>query len=199
MINILKNNFQIDTPDAIIVVNKNRKIIAFNDDAERMTGYNSKKIINKDIQILFKTSKDDIEYISSAIKDNDSYINVTLNITAADASTVSVLASLTPVYQPKIGQLGVIIVLRNMQEMKLLQDNLKNINYKLLMEHNLLDSVFNNINEGIFTIDRDKVITSFNRAAAEITGYSIEKAIGKKYRSILRYSKEELIDYCESI
>lgn len=199
--NIIVNNtndIHMAAPDAVIVISKDRKIIAFNDAAERITGYKFRDIINTDFQILFRNSEKDSKYILSAINDNDSHINIPLNITTAEYAIVNVLATLTPVYQPKAGHLGVIIVLRDLQEMISLQDSLQKVNQKLLIERNLLDSVFNNINEGIFTVDLDKVITSFNSAAEKITGYSSKEAIDQKYWKTLKYYKTEFIDFCEA-
>ena len=52
--------------------------------------------------------------------------------------------------------------------------------------------ILDSISEGVFTVDLDWRITSFNRAAEEITGIQREKAIGKYCRDILR------ADVCET-
>lgn len=46
--------------------------------------------------------------------------------------------------------------------------------------------IFNNISEGVFTIDRDCRITSFNRAAERISGFSQEEATGQFCFDIFR-------------
>jgi PAS domain S-box-containing protein len=43
-----------------------------------------------------------------------------------------------------------------------------------------LDTILNSIADGVFTIDLDKKVTSFNRAAEQITGIHREQAIGQK-------------------
>lgn len=43
-----------------------------------------------------------------------------------------------------------------------------------------LKIILDSITEGVFTINKDRVITSFNQAAETITGFSREEAIGKK-------------------
>lgn len=48
----------------------------------------------------------------------------------------------------------------------------------------ILDSVA----DGVFTIDRDFTITSFNRSAEQITGFSAEEAIGQRCYNIFRTS-----------
>jgi len=46
--------------------------------------------------------------------------------------------------------------------------------------------ILDSIADGVFTIDRDCNITSFNRAAEQITGISREQAIGQKCYEVLR-------------
>ncbi|MFH0814462.1 MAG: PAS domain-containing protein [Pseudomonadota bacterium] len=45
---------------------------------------------------------------------------------------------------------------------------------------NQIEVILNSIADGVFTIDRDKNVTSFNRAAERITGISRQQAIGQK-------------------
>jgi PAS domain S-box-containing protein len=47
-------------------------------------------------------------------------------------------------------------------------------------------TILDSITEGVFTIDRDWRITSFNRAAEKITGIPRQRAIGQPCRDILR-------------
>jgi PAS domain-containing protein len=52
--------------------------------------------------------------------------------------------------------------------------------------------ILDSISEGVFTVNSDWCITSFNRAAELITGISRKMAIGKHCRDILR------ADICET-
>ncbi len=51
---------------------------------------------------------------------------------------------------------------------------------------NLTQVILESISEGVFTIDDDWFVTSFNRAAEEITGVDREEAIGKHCWDVLR-------------
>lgn len=42
------------------------------------------------------------------------------------------------------------------------------------------------IDQSVFTVDRDGVITSFNRSAEQTTGYEAEEVIGRRCRDVLR-------------
>jgi PAS domain S-box-containing protein len=52
-------------------------------------------------------------------------------------------------------------------------------------------TILESISDGVFTIDSDKRITSFNRAAEEITGFKTEETIGQYCFDIFR------ADICE--
>lgn len=59
-------------------------------------------------------------------------------------------------------------------------------------DYNQQEIILDSISEGVFTVDKDWRITSFNRAAQEITGIAPSEAIGKYCRDILR------ADVCQS-
>jgi PAS domain S-box-containing protein len=50
----------------------------------------------------------------------------------------------------------------------------------------LSELIFNNIHDGVFTVDRDCIITSFNRSAERITGFKAEEATGKHCYEVFR-------------
>ncbi len=59
-------------------------------------------------------------------------------------------------------------------------------------ETRFFETVLHCVADGVFTVDRDWRITSFNRAAERITGVSAEQAIGKKCSEVFH------ADICES-
>jgi len=46
------------------------------------------------------------------------------------------------------------------------------------------DLVFESVGTGLIAIDRDQVITAFNRTAATITGVAVERAIGRSWQEV---------------
>ena len=54
------------------------------------------------------------------------------------------------------------------------------------MEAKLSRLIFNSISDGVFTVDRNCVITSFNKSAERITGFSRSEAVGKHCFDIFR-------------
>lgn len=56
----------------------------------------------------------------------------------------------------------------------------------MAVEAQLSQLIFNSISDGVFTVDRNCVITAFNKAAEEITGFARAEAIGKHCFDIFR-------------
>jgi PAS domain S-box-containing protein len=50
----------------------------------------------------------------------------------------------------------------------------------------LSELIFNNINDGVFTVDENCRITSFNNAAERITGFTVAEAVGKHCFDVFR-------------
>ncbi|MGD9900043.1 MAG: sigma 54-interacting transcriptional regulator [Calditrichaceae bacterium] len=167
-------------PDGTAVIDQNDKIIAFNDAAIRITGFTEERVILHDYKMLFRHSKKDSDSIRQALKSGESFSNLSLNLTRADGRQVNVLASITPIKRSTKEIVSVILVFRDTREMARLAEAVQEKTKEIINEKNKLEAIFNSRSEGTFTIDNDWTITSFNRAAEKITGFSRTEAIGKK-------------------
>lgn len=54
------------------------------------------------------------------------------------------------------------------------------------MDEKLCEIIFNSIHDGVFTVDKNCIITSFNKAAEGITGFQSSEALGKHCFDIFR-------------
>ncbi|MFP4370035.1 MAG: sigma-54 interaction domain-containing protein [Candidatus Kapaibacterium sp.] len=54
------------------------------------------------------------------------------------------------------------------------------------MQNRISKIIFNSINDGVFTVDKNCRITSFNKSAEKITGFSAAEAVGKHCFDIFR-------------
>ena len=57
-----------------------------------------------------------------------------------------------------------------------------------LRDEKFVNAVLDSIAEGVFTVDKNFVITSFNRGAERITGFSRDEAVGRQCASIFHAS-----------
>lgn len=54
------------------------------------------------------------------------------------------------------------------------------------MDEEIAQIIFNSISDGVFTVDRNCIITSFNKGAEQITGFTAKEAVGKHCFEIFR-------------
>lgn len=62
---------------------------------------------------------------------------------------------------------------------------------KMEEEKNKIEAILGTVNDGVMSMNIDGIITSFNRAAENITGFSREEVIGKPCQKIFRGIQEE--------
>lgn len=179
------NNMDMPAPDGIIAVNREQKIIVFNDAACRITGFNADDVVGKQLDFLFAYKIEKESYLLHSLSYGEMFSNISLTINSAFKKELSVTASITPLNQPSQGIIGILIVFRNTMETLLLYNALDEKNLEIIEEKNKLEIIFNSLLEGTFTVDTDWVITSFNRAAEKITGYRAGEALGEKYWEII--------------
>ncbi|WP_136360611.1 sigma 54-interacting transcriptional regulator [Desulfatibacillum aliphaticivorans] len=94
----------------------------------------------------------------------------------------SCLYSVHPLLGHTAKVIGVILVFR---EVKYFADTTEEDN-SLASSSSSLGAVFDSLPEGVFTIDTNWRITSFNQAAEQMTGFSRKEALGKQCRDIFR-------------
>jgi PAS domain S-box-containing protein len=166
-------------PDGIVVIGKDLNIIVFNEAASRITGYSEEEIAGEICEVLFRKTKNELNFIRESIAENRTFSNHPINITSKNNEVINVLASITPI--KKSGEvIGVVLCFRNTNEMLSLSEDLASKTLELIDQRNKLEAIFNSNIEGTFTIDDEWNITSFNNSAAKITGYKKDEAIGQK-------------------
>lgn len=184
---INKNKEVFIIPDGIVVINKDMKIIVFNEAASRITGFEDEEIVEQDCARLFKNSEKEMKYISESLQKDRTFTNLSVNITDKHGNIKNVLTSLIPIRKDN-NVLSVVFVFRDTNEMLKLAEEVENRAHELVDQKNKLDAIFNSNIEGTFTIDKDWNITSFNDSAVKITGYKKTEAIAKKCWEIFNSS-----------
>jgi PAS domain-containing protein len=76
------------------------------------------------------------------------------------------------------------LTFRNVAEVRDLMLRLAETNMRLAAEKGKLSSILNSIADGVFTVDSEYLVTSFNRAPQEITGFRAEEVVGKSCQAV---------------
>jgi PAS domain S-box-containing protein len=157
--------------DGVFTINHKHIITSFNRAAESITGWKQEEVIGKPCQEIFHSSVcGDACLLQMAIDDNCSYIDRAIFIKGKEGNSIPVTISSAPLLDDFGNVVGGIETFRD--------------NTSSLRENLILDSIA----DGVFTVDRNWNITSFNRAAEEITGWTRESALGMSCSDIFHSS-----------
>lgn len=148
--------------DGVFTVDPIGRITSFNKAAEKITGYTETEVLGKVCSDVLLSSKDFQSCsLNTCMQKKVPIVDEERFIIGKDGYSIPVSVSVAPF----IGHNG--DILGGVQSFR---DNTNRLQKALI-----LDSVAS----GVFTVDRDWRITSFNLSAAQITGWNQEAAIGK--------------------
>ncbi len=176
------------SPDGVVIIDKNKKIVTFNEAARRITGYKDNDVSLKDYKFLFRNSESDNQQIEKSLSKGKSFSNLTIKLTCRNNQTLNVFASIMPIKRSNNEIISVVFIFRDANEMIKLSESLRHKIQETVDEKNRFENIFHGISEGIFTIGNEWNIKSFNRSAEKITGYSREEAEGMKCWEIFKSS-----------
>ncbi|WP_457755856.1 sigma 54-interacting transcriptional regulator [Thermodesulfatator indicus] len=162
--NVILNNLV----EALFVVNKDFKIIYFNKKAESLTDFSIEEVLGKTCkEILRSNICDSYCTIKESCKKKMTIKRSGMFLTKKDGTQFPAEIIASPLF---IGEklVGAIEIFRD-------------ITFDLQM-HTILES----IGDGVFSVDKHFIITSYNPALEKITGYKIEEAIGKPCYEIFK-------------
>lgn len=157
--------------DGVFTIDRNRIITSFNRAAESITGWKQEEVIGQPCSAIFHSSVCGEEcLLMKAIDHNSMYIDRSIFIKNKAGNSIPVTISSAPLFDDFGNIIGGIETFR---------DNTSSIRESLILD---------SIADGVFTVDRNWRITSFNRAAEEITGWAREDAMGKSCSDIFHSS-----------
>lgn len=157
--------------DGIIIVDPEGKVTFFNKAAEQITGFKEVEVLGKICsEVLFSSKNAESCPLNICMKDKVSIVDKELLINGKDGISIPVSVSVAPLIDNSGEILGGVQSFRN--------------NINRLQKALIVDSVA----DGVFTIDREWRITSFNLSAEIITGWRREAAIGRFCSDIFRSS-----------
>ena len=173
--------------DGVVVVDRNEKIISFSEEAERILRFPMNDAHGRALEEILGSLPEELRFaLRDTLQEGAVHSNIGVVLQDSRYSNRRFIFNVSPLHSVQHEIAGAVITFRDVDEMQHLLDELSQKNYEILVERNKLASILNSINDGVFTIDMNWRITSINRAAQEITGYSEEEAVGKNWAELLR-------------
>ena len=175
--------------DGVLAVDKNLVVISFSEASERISGYTSDEIVGRPCYDVLKMPicKSD-QLVGQTLESGRIFSNINTTLQNAAEEMLEVVISISPLMSVDGGIAGAVLTFRDLTEMDRLARELLVRNRELLWERNKLTAILNSITDGVFTIDSEWQVTSFNRAAEKITGYCLEEVLGRHCWDVFRGS-----------
>ncbi|MCB2183707.1 MAG: sigma 54-interacting transcriptional regulator [Desulfobulbaceae bacterium] len=156
--------------DGVFSVDRKWRITSFNQAAEKLTGWSRHEVIGMPCKEVFRSSGCDNCVLAESISSGEPVVNRSLFITTVKGKRIPVNINTTPLKDPKGKVVGGVQVFRNVSSIQ--------------GRGLILDSIA----DGVFTVNRRWIITSFNRSAEKITGVPASEAIGRSCSDIFHSS-----------
>lgn len=159
--------------DGVVAIDKDLKIISFSKGAERILGYQAQEVIGLPCKDVFRANLCAKGCpLKNTLQTGEPVSNFQVEVKDINGELVSIAANVTPLKNVKGETVGAILSFRDIGEIYKLRAQL----YKETMR---LQAILNSIADGVFTVDTQWRITSFNSSAERITGYKKEEVLGR--------------------
>ncbi|WP_425248291.1 sigma 54-interacting transcriptional regulator [Dissulfuribacter thermophilus] len=157
--------------DGVFTIDRSGRITSFNKAAERITGYSAKEAIGKKCHEIFQSSLCGVQCaLTQSIDTGRPNVRTPVFIQHKNGHIIPIRIATSPLLDHNGNILGGVETFQD-QSLKFQQD-----------------IIVDSIADGVFTVDKDWRITSFNRAAEKITGHKAKEAIGKHCAEIFKSS-----------
>ena len=192
-------------PDATFVIDKDRKVIAWNRAIEKMTGVSKEEIVGKgeytyavpayglerpSLADFVFTGDEDIEQYYDYVERKDDTIFAEVFISSlCGGKGAYVWIKASPILDEEGNVTGTIQSIRDVTDRKKAEE-------KLRLAHHQLQDIIDFLPDATFVVDRERRVIAWNRAIERMTGVSKESIIGKSdsiYAESVHGSKRPII------
>jgi PAS domain S-box-containing protein len=175
--------------EGIVVIGVDRRIIFINRMAKELLS------LNEDISVEGKRCDEVIktelclnncpfDSMDGDCKSTLHFINI--NLYKEDSPSIPLCLNVAPLYDEQGRRIGIIENFRPMSEAIKVIESLKKSNIILSQEKDKVDSIIESLADGVFTVDRELRITSFNKGMENLTGLKESEVIGLRCEEVLR-------------
>ncbi|PIP42911.1 MAG: hypothetical protein COX17_09935, partial [Deltaproteobacteria bacterium CG23_combo_of_CG06-09_8_20_14_all_60_8] len=158
--------------DGVFAVDHDMRITAFNSAAEKITGWSRDEVTGIPCsEVLHSSICGDACVLAQCVECGMAMTaSRTIFIKGKDGETIPINISAAPLTDPDGKIIGGVETFRD------------------VTDHIQQEMIFESVADGVFTVNRNWKITSFNYAAEQITGWSRENAIGRSCSEVFHSS-----------
>jgi PAS domain S-box-containing protein len=175
--------------EGIVVIGLDRRIIFINRMARELLGLSEDMPVEgKECDVVIKTelclNNCPFDSMNGVCKVTSHFINI--NLYKEGNPSIPLCLNVAPLYDDRGHEIGIIENFRPMSEAIKIIESLKKSNIILSQEKGKVDSIIESLADGVFTVDRDLRITSFNRGMESLTGFKESEVVGLRCEEVLK-------------
>jgi two-component system NtrC family sensor kinase len=157
-----------DTPDPVLVLDRNQSLVFGNHAAERLFG----ESLRLGEPVSFWDGSSWQNWLQRTLVNGEIFARLPLAITDATGATRSLTASLSPIRQNLRSPVGCLLVFR--------EEELDLPSFEAVqLKEATLASILDNFPTPFFLVDQNLTITHLNERMEKLTGYSREEVVGR--------------------
>ena len=178
--------------DAIISKNLSGIVMSWNRAAERLFGYRADEMIGRPITTLIPPDRHDEERrILEKMSHGEMVENYETTRRRKDGTDVHVSLTISPLFDGQGKVIGASKIARDITDRVQNEQVLAQHRKRLRQALDYQEAVFSNIGEGLYTVNRQGLVVSVNRAAEELFGWTKEELIGKNMHDLTHYKRPD--------
>ena len=174
--------------DAIISKDLKGMVVSWNQAAERLFGYRADEMIGQPVIKLIPPDRHDEEQrILELISRGDMVETYETIRRRKDGTDVHVSLTISPLFDGQGRVMGASKVARDITERVQHEQALTQSRERLRQALQYQEAIFSNIGEGLYTLNRQGLVVSMNRAAERLFGWSKDELVGGNMHDLTHY------------
>ena len=181
--------------DAIIAKSPEGTITSWNRAAERIYGYSAEEMIGQAVAVLVPPeSSDDMQEILARVGNGERVEHYETVRRRKDGTLIDISLTVSPIFNTEGQLIGASSTARDITERKRADEELRKANQSIDARTALLASIVDCSDDAIVAKTSAGVITSWNRGAEQIYGYSASEIIGKPMSILLQPDRPDELE-----
>lgn len=185
--------------DGIVVLDRNFTIVEANDSTSRWSGRAVSEMLNKDSREIFHGVNRICPHCVAARCFETGQMTTTTEKSDDQRTTVYAELSAYPVTDETGEVVECIVFIHDITDKMLCHDEVLRLYNEIAQTKEYLESIIDNSADAIVTSDVNGIITSWNKAAERIYGFTKEEAIGKFLPFVPEFLVDQEIEHTRKI